>query len=1206
MVKKQKNGQKSSYSYVNHEINEENQDHIGFQAQRDALDDAIDSGAQMIGLIGDYGYGKSSMVGMLTANTDKYDKTIKINMWDGLRQQDNEDVESQELRLEKSFLFQLAKNSEDRDLVKYVNKRLSGNSGLLSITFSSKKIWGLLSLALLSFVIGLIFHMTTVDIPYLETIWNGWQFLLKIDIYPLFYAMSIIFLVIGLKKYNVAFSTWKSEGHRKLDSSDIFSIYQEIVDTICKNKSKNRIILIEDLDRIEMDKAEKENLIDNFIKVLYRLSNACDNKKIHFIVAIRPDIDKRSNTAQTNGDNAGKSENYSKFFDYMLDLKAVHIDDFSKILQELLKEKEQEIRKMFTVGEQDKNIPDSIYGQFSYLIQGRKLTIRDLKHRLNDAIVLYKTICSRQYKNQQGNPSMITCCAVAYLKSEYKQNYYKLVNNDKKFEQIVDNGNLLRIESTSGREEKIGKLVKYIKEVFTGEFELADDFVQEISGMIIDRIIDDNFKQYFFSYPNGSYIKNVGERKLEDVLLLGNSCEENEFINIIEQSFSEDGECKVADACMNQLMQLKKTFPVVILQDERLLEYCYRKYPDQIINTMVVNYPWSKENTESVVETLLRVYSYAFSSKCDLLKKYSEELYKKTTNFNEYFTQCRFELTQKFGNDILLFKNMFIYSNVPCLSSEEVLALSDVNIIFDLLEPSKCTNSLLVALADKAKTELTEMQKVKLVDMIKRHTAVVAPTDEMLRGVLSLMSLNKIVDDTIFKFISKNRSEIYEEIENYLNSLDEPISREYCECLKGYERYLNINDNILNSLYEQKYYSTFLQYCITLNNFETRIYDVSIFDSKMMNELFSRHKSLFTKYRIGLIQQSIEIRRAYKFLYDAQYAILTEEEARIITLEDCLDLGLITRLIQSPSQAGEIFQFLIRSATDAYLLAKFLFENTSQNTKELFKKIPFKKVDYHVLKSAQKEEIAQSYEDTCQFTSFDELIQFADITSDMPTLIEEKIIKKIANTTDRTACLQYIKKFIALLDQLNIGSNKLIDLIIDNDYCGAMPPQITIELRNRHQYWQYIVGRTLYENKFSFDPTIDIDEYILVYVTVDQMFDYMSNCQQFLEAVYIARKFERLSLQQLLIYNTWGQRIELLKAFMEQCKDMEQRKNYILKIERIDSLEDSNSIQRYLCNGQFDELLTDYEIKMHIYNLLWKENSRRKSMFKSYVKKLVS
>ncbi len=297
MVKKQKNGQKSSYSYVNHEINEENQDHIGFQAQRDALDDAIDSGAKMIGLIGDYGYGKSSMVGMLTANTDKYGKTIKINMWDGLQQQDNEDVESQELRLEKSFLFQLAKNSEDRDLVKYVNKRLSGNSGLLSITFSSKKIWGLLSLALLSFVIGLIFHMTTVDIPYLETIWNGWQFLLKIDIYPLFYAMSIIFLVIGLKKYNVAFSTWKSEGHRKLDSSDIFSIYQEIVDTICKNKSKNRIILIEDLDRIEMDKAEKENLIDNFIKVLYRLSNACDNKKIHFIVAIRPDIDKRSNTA---------------------------------------------------------------------------------------------------------------------------------------------------------------------------------------------------------------------------------------------------------------------------------------------------------------------------------------------------------------------------------------------------------------------------------------------------------------------------------------------------------------------------------------------------------------------------------------------------------------------------------------------------------------------------------------------------------------------------------------------------------------------------------------------------------------------------------------------------------------------------------------------------------------------------------------------
>lgn len=49
--------QENSYSYINKEIDFDQQDYIGFKAQKDALDNAIDSGAKMIGLTADYGYG---------------------------------------------------------------------------------------------------------------------------------------------------------------------------------------------------------------------------------------------------------------------------------------------------------------------------------------------------------------------------------------------------------------------------------------------------------------------------------------------------------------------------------------------------------------------------------------------------------------------------------------------------------------------------------------------------------------------------------------------------------------------------------------------------------------------------------------------------------------------------------------------------------------------------------------------------------------------------------------------------------------------------------------------------------------------------------------------------------------------------------------------------------------------------------------------
>ena len=1196
MKQKSETKEVSSYSYINKEISQSERDYIGFDAQKDALDNAIDSGARMVGIIADYGYGKSSLVNMLTADNTKYEPTIKINMWDGLQKNNEDKGESKEMKLEKSFLYQLAKGSGKKDLTKHVTKRLSENSGFISFTFRSRKMWIWLVVALFFFVAGLVLRYTGLTLPYSNiTDSVGSSFVLSMELGPMCYFISAIFLAVGLAKYNAAFSSWRTEGHRQFDSSDVFSVFQEIIETV-KSK-KTRIILIEDLDRIKETGSNGEWTANDFIKLLYRLSNYCSGSKFCFVVAIKQE--------------KKEEKEYNKFFDYMLSLKAVHIGNFSEILNSLLQEKAQEITKMFdgdnnteshTV--QSDTLDSEICGQFSYLIRGKKLTVRDLKHRLNDAIVLYKTIQSKKYNNESGKPNMVTCCAVAYLKSEYEKDYYNLVEHELLFEQAIKTGYLQRIDKNIGKEYKVQNLITSIKRDFINDYALTPTFINEISNLIIDGIIDDNYREYFFSYPKGSYIKSASERRLENILLFGESCEQEKLDEIVEGAFSKNGDCPVAQESLNQLIQLKKTLPTVILKNERLLEYCFKTQKDQTVNMLVENYSWENADTGEVVRVLSAINKYKFPGKKQLLESYARELYSTITHFHDNAINCRLSVVKEFGNDIILFKNMFIETKVPCLTAAEAVEIPDPNLIFELLTESKCSNALLVALSEKVVSMLNEKQKTLLTAMIKRHIKSVVPTIETVIAIVKLFTVNLIVDDDIFEFVSRYERDAIEAFEQYLGVLNEPLDESYCRTLAKYDVGIKLNDNVLNSLFTNKFYDVYLRHCVALDKFTRLLYNFDIFNEQCVDKLFSTSAKLFVNYRFNLLKQPEKVRRQYKNLYLSPYPFLTETEAKKITVAECMATRVLTRISAHIDEFKSELPYLIRSANDAYDMTMYLLRTQPSYVKYIFQAIPFEKVGFGRLTSSEKEEIQKQYENVCPLNNISALIDYAKITGDLTDRTEEKIIGFIDSAADSDQRNRYIANYIDLLDRLGAVSEKTIEVLIKYGYLGKMPNFITVKLREKKSYEQYIVGRTLWDSEFVYDRSIPLDEYIKAYVDSEEMFNYMKECQPFLEDVYNARKFDVLFLPQLMVYNRWGQTIELLRAFMRKCQDYDRRKEYIMNIKNIDSLDDSDSIQSYICNSAFDDLLSDKEVRDHIYSLLWQEHPGKRAAFTRYVNSL--
>ena len=145
-----------SIVFVNSPISSEKDDAIGFESQIQTLSNAIDSGSNMIGIIADYGTGKSSMTKLLDIylheksnskeHKTKYTrKPIKINMWDCM-QNDQGEKTAGVSDLTKSFLFQLS-HGHNTKFGSYINKLLSKNYGNISFGVNTKRFWVFFALA---------------------------------------------------------------------------------------------------------------------------------------------------------------------------------------------------------------------------------------------------------------------------------------------------------------------------------------------------------------------------------------------------------------------------------------------------------------------------------------------------------------------------------------------------------------------------------------------------------------------------------------------------------------------------------------------------------------------------------------------------------------------------------------------------------------------------------------------------------------------------------------------------------------------------------------------------------------------------------------------------------------------------------------------------------------------------------------------------
>lgn len=306
--------------FQNKPIDCDEKDIFDFSYQKKVLNVVIDADSRIVGIIGDYGTGKSSITKLLEDDRKKQgDKVININLWDQFKKKienqddkiekvDGGDAVSQSLM--KSFLYQLAFANDLKNIgfAKYINARFNKNNGRIGFSVATKKSFLILGGSAVCFL--LYFFIGSLGIK--SDILTNLSKLRSIDCYQgfLFFSFILRYLFLGLGGVFLlwavicaapVFTSWKSEGGYVPGNSDVYEIYLLILQKLKKSvKKKKCIILIDDLDRT----ADKDVVV-TFLKEIYRCIHLIPEEiQKHFVFLVSLKAESMLNLLSEKEDNS--------------------------------------------------------------------------------------------------------------------------------------------------------------------------------------------------------------------------------------------------------------------------------------------------------------------------------------------------------------------------------------------------------------------------------------------------------------------------------------------------------------------------------------------------------------------------------------------------------------------------------------------------------------------------------------------------------------------------------------------------------------------------------------------------------------------------------------------------------------------------------------------------------------------------------------
>ncbi len=1168
--------------FVNNPIKEPKEDIVGFESQVETLECAIDKGASLIGVIADYGTGKSSLTDVLSVRlyeSKKIVKPIKINLWDCLENNKNVNNAEKVSLLTRSFLYQLS-NGYGQKFGNFINKILSKNYGNISFGVNSTRFWALLILAGASFVAYKISTATNTGImQYLPEIFDVIASYVKL-FSPMFLFLSCLFLILGLKDTYVAYSHWKMEGKRDLEINDVFDTYSTVIIKIKPfRKNKKRLIIVEDLDRVV-----EETVIVDFLKELYRFQDSLGkySDRFVFIISIKPE------SLLKKSKNNDDDKIYSKIFDIVISLKPIHFDDYDSVLLKLINsnpEQKKELERLINA-KIDITLPES----FKWIKKGENLTLRDLKDRLNHAISIMLSIKNKNYKVST-SAEFEACTAIAYFESHYPKDYYTLIRNETCFADFMRSAmSIVNLTSV----ERQSELVKLFNNIFKVPNSTAYtvDFIKELCGLVAEGIFNDDFRMYFYTYPKGSPIKTTDERELCNYLLFPNIYKNHENLDDVVSRVLKNDENSIIE---NTLKSLEK-FPVVILENTALFVFATKISIEKSFSTFseeIIESDYNEEYKSEIWERLMsldRLYYEIYVKKSigKILSAFKDP---------NAIIKIRKSIIMGLKSDVVHFERLYQSSDnrIPLITKDEIQLIDDISISLKFIQSNILTKDsftyIAKAINDESISKNSEAFKLAC-ETFNRFAEILSPK-ELGKQLFLFLDINEYLDDSFFKIVSAADVDL-RIVAKYLNKFSvEDFSDEYIRIINrlGFDDY--ISDELVDRTLENGYCYTALLFYSKKNNFiklNPYMDEASLFVDvcKEINEKLPNVVCNFRKYAIEYNQPE------YKTLYFSPFPMISEKEY-ISLSSNSESIKMIDTMQINKENCNEIMNMICKkkySSDEIVLILDWLFnddENENSLSEPVLRKkavedLDFSKLNLRELNDEQRDYVYDLISDVFTVkTSSDSINVMNKLNCLIPCL------EKLAQNDN----IKYLS-LVADFGEVTVETLKWFD---ENYISCAMPKNICEILYERKDYSNYIIADVLRRQDMIIDDSIPFADYISVYKNVSEMFEIMSNHYDFLERLQLEADFDELSDEHLMPAFKVPQHERFFNYIFSEKKSEKLKKAYLSEFGKFATLDDSMAFQRLMCKEENMNLLGSEKTFSKIHRHLWELNRGHKGVF---------
>lgn len=1199
VVKKTENKVTPSIVFVNKPITDIAEDIVGFDTQINTIKEAINDGADMIALVADYGAGKSSIADILYKNEKSFQKT-RINLWDSISMGTNErkkpgdinideDINDNISLLTKSFLYQLANGYDSKEenafnlskLTTYVTKRLSNSHNLISFACSSDKLWK--NLLISTFLIGafLVLYYGEKTSCFFN---NSFMNLLR-DISPAFLITGIATCIWSIREASIAFTNIKNSDTKKAEINDVFDVYNIIARKLVDNAYEaKQIVIIEDLDRI-VDK----KLIIGFLKEIYRFHNLLSEnirKEFVFIIALKPES---SLIGEIKEDN---NHMYSKLFDLIVYLKPIHLSDYESVLLNLInsetnKKQKERLVQLLTNKEysEDNDIfKERLPAEFKWIVQGDNLTIRLLKDRLNQAIDIMVSLKNKHYSNVPNNVAIKfeRCAAVAYLEAAFPEEYYSLIKNEKAFSKLIQAS--YKVKRNEAKINYKEKLLEKLDENYK-DSTLSNEFKDIIIHLIIDGILDEDFKMYFYTHPKNIYIKNVDEKFVCDAIMLpyDNNISEEELSASVERIWKQD--VNVVIPVLKKCAQ-DNELHWIIYRNELLLSECLEIDLEQTVEILCNKVFESIDNFKKYMPLLSNIYNNERIKKRDvLIENFIYHLYyyfidNKTEN--TIICTIRKNLSELLINNIELVQRLYFDEDasgcIPIISQEELVSFEDKSIGLKLIDLNLINEENFVYIISYINSEeLCSSEISEAIEIIKHMITVISHKD-IHELVFDFLCRNVVFDTDLFA-LAITYSEQVDQMCNYFNEVVDYIDEDALslineKCLKG-----ELSGKILTRLKESGLFKTYLLSCSTLE-LETFDFDNNCANLQdVLNVISEKHLEDFMCIRKVIISKSKNLDN-FSYLFDEPYKIISEEELYILDeFEDTL--SLINGKQITENEKGYVAEFFNKTVIDCekcVQLFEYIFSSSCVRAisdpsiiKSMFNALNFNKIPFNSLETEEKEKFITIFKPLFTLSQPQGALEFMRHTFSLVESLEKVLI---ANAS-------YHSQYKDLFNQINFCTKTTLTWIKNQPYF-PLNTYIRNELLKEGLEEYYVVSGFMFEKEFLYEPEkIKIDTYAAIYKNRPEMFDFMKKSSLLLADMMESELYVGLTVEKIRPFYSLPQTYIFAKYVLDTLEGAE-NKYYLSHIGIFKDVEQATKFEKLVTSDDIMDLSDDYVIKERI------------------------